>query len=157
MSSEYEYSLQQTSLEQLIQANSDAADALKTIPYQPIIYAIPEERRLWEQELLEQAVEFQPELYRLIQQRATRTQLEQMLKQYSAQTMTSVQESLQQDGSMREKFTSSISKMLSDSLKAMEERNTRLEQRIRKLTIATVAVSTAASVLVCVVWQLLVR
>ncbi len=63
---------------------------------------------------------------------------------------------LQQDGSVREKHSSEMSRMLSDSLKAMEATTLKLEQEVRKLLITSVVASTAASVLVCVVWHLLV-
>ena len=45
--------------------------------------------------------------------------------------------------------------MLSAGLKDMEATTERLEQKVRKLTRISVAVSMVASVLVCVVWHLL--
>ena len=62
---------------------------------------------------------------------------------------------LQQDGSVREKYFSEISKLLSDSLKSMEAATLRLEQKIRRLTMLSVAASTVVSALVCAVLYLL--
>ena len=67
-----------TFLDRLIQANGQAMETREQVPYQPVVYAIPEEWRLAEKELLEQAVKFQPELYRQIRQLATRQQVEFM-------------------------------------------------------------------------------
>ena len=80
-----------------------------------------------------------------------------LLKDHNGQTMNSIQASLRQAGSEREQHSSAISKMLSDSLKAMEETTAELNRRVRKLFAITVAASLVVSVLVCVVWQWLLR
>ena len=109
-------------------------------------------------------MEFQPELYRMLNLRPTRKELEQtiaqyvrLLKDHNEQTMNSIQASLRQAGSEREQHSSAISKMLSDSLTAMQVTATELNRRVKKLFTITVVASLVASVLVCVVWQWLLR
>ena len=67
-----------TWLENLIQNNGQAMEEIKETPYQPIFYAVPKEWIENWMKLLEQAVEFQPTLYRLISLLSTRKELEQM-------------------------------------------------------------------------------
>ena len=163
MSLDYESGSQEATLwDKLIAANGQATEVRNEVPYQPVVYALPEEWRLAEKALLEEAVKFQPELYQLIRQRATRQEFQQMqdqqLRTIQAELLeqtNSMRRILQQDGSVREKFSSELSRMLSASLKAMEATTERLEQKVRKLTRISVAASMVASVLVCVVWHLL--
>ena len=164
MSLQYDNDSQPTALERLTQQNAESLGIIQGTPYQPIVWAIPDDIRKQEQLLLERAVEFQPELYQMLNLRPTRKELEQtiaqyvrLLKDHNEQTMQSIQTSLKQAGSEREQHSSAISKMLSDSLQAMESTATELRRRVRKLFAITVAASVAASVLVCVVWQLLVK
>lgn len=151
-----------TSLEALIQANGQAMETRQRIPYEMVVYAIPEEWREEEMTLLRNAVEFQPTLYGMIDTLATRQELQQiqaqqlhMLREEQQEQTRSIRSILQQDGSVREKHSSELSRMLSDSLKTMEAATVRLEEKIKKLSILSVAASIAASVLVCVVWHLL--
>ena len=151
-----------TSLEALIQANGQAMETRQRIPYEMVVYAIPEEWREEEMMLLRNAVEFQPTLYGMIDTLATRQELQQiqtqqlrMLREEQQEQTRSIRSILQQDGSVREKRSSELSRMLSDRLKTMESATVRLEEKIKKLTITSVAASIAASVLVCVVWHLL--
>lgn len=151
-----------TSLEALIQANGQAMETRQRIPYEMVVYAIPEEWREEEMMLLRNAVEFQPTLYGMIDTLATRQELQQiqaqqlhMLREEQQEQTRSIRSILQQDGSVREKHSSELSRMLSDSLKTMEAATVRLEEKIKKLSILSVAASIAASVLVCVVWHLL--
>ena len=163
MSSDYEKnSLSATAMEALIQANGQAVETRQRIPYEMVVYAIPEEWREEEMNLLRRAVQFQPELYKMIDTLATRqdwqnllTDQRTVLQTESREMQASMRRILQQDGSVREKFSSELSGMLSDSLKAMEATTERLEQKVRKLTRISVAASMVASVLVCVVWHLL--
>ena len=160
MSLQYDNNSPLTALDRLIQQNAEAVETLQRTPYQPIVWAIPDDIRQQEQALLAQAVQFQPRLYQLIDQRPTRTEVEQyvyQLEDHNDRTMQSIQTSLQQAGNEREQHSSAISKMLSDSLKAMEDTAAKLERRNKKLFAITVAASVVASALVCVVWQLLVR
>ena len=147
-----------TYLDRLIQANGQAVETREQVPYQPIVYAIPEAWRLAEKELLEQAVKFQPELYRQIRQLATRQQVEQMqeyqleqLREISNQTLREVNRTLQQDGSVREQNFSRTSTMLSDSRKEWQEMMERFETKLTKILIFTAVTSVALSVLVCMV------
>ena len=163
MSLDYEKnSLSATAMEALIQANGQAVETRQRIPYEMVVYAIPEEWREEEMNLLRQAVQFQPTLYKQIDTLATRQDLQHLLTDQrtvlqaeSREMQSSMRRILQQDGSVREKFSSELSGMLSASLKAMEATTERLEQKVRKLTRISVAASMVASVLVCVVWHLL--
>ena len=163
MSLDYEKnSLSATAMEALIQANGQAVETRQRIPYEMVVYAIPEEWREEEMNLLRQAVQFQPTLYKQIDTLATRQDLQHLLTDQrtvlqaeSREMQSSMRRILQQDGSVREKFSSELSRMLSDSIKAMEATTERLEQKVRKLTRISVAASMVASALVCVVWHLL--
>ena len=66
------------SLSQLVQRNAKALETREQIPYQHTVYAIPEEWRQKEEQLLADAVQFQPTLYRLITNLATREEFTQM-------------------------------------------------------------------------------
>lgn len=161
MSSQYESSSQQTtSLEALIQANGQAMEVREQIPYQPVVYAIPEEWLQAEKIMLEQAVKFQPELYRLIRQRLTRQEFQQMqdqqlhtIRMELREHTSSIRSTLQQDGSVREKYSSELSNMLSDSLRAMETVASNLQKKITKILITTAVSSVALSVLACMALQ----
>ena len=163
MSLDYEKnSLSATAMEALIQANGQAVETRQRIPYEMVVYAIPEEWREEEMNLLRQAVQFQPTLYKQIDTLATRqdwqdllTDQRTVLQTESREMQASMRRILQQDGSVREKIFSELSGMLSAGLKDMEATTERLEQKVRKLTRISVAVSMVASVLVCVVWNLL--
>ena len=163
MSLDYEKnSLSATAMEALIQANGQAVETRQRIPYEMVVYAIPEEWREEEMNLLRQAVQFQPTLYKQIDTLATRQDLQHLLTDQrtvlqaeSREMQASMRRILQQEGSVREKFSSELSGMLSASLKVMEATTERLEQKVRKLTRISVAASMVASVLVCVVWHLL--
>ena len=163
MNSDYENNSQGTTfLDSLIQANGQDVETRQRIPYEMVVYAIPEEWREEEMNLLRHAVQFQPTLYKQIDTLATRQDLQHLLTDQrtvlqteSREMQSSMRRILQQDGSVREKFSSELSGMLSDSLKAMEATTSRLEQKVRKLIRISVAASMVASVLVCVVWHLL--
>ena len=145
-----------TWLENLIQNNGQAMEEIQETPYQPIFYAVPKEWIENWMKLLEQAVEFQPTLYRLISLLATRQELEQMqvrqrqlLQAEKQDTLATIRSALQQDGKTREQFSTDTSKMLSDSLKAMEDTTQRLEQRIMKKVARSSILSAVLSVLAC--------
>ena len=153
-------SQQPTMLEQLVQQNQDTVNVREYVPYQPIVYAIPAEWREEEVEMLRKAVKFQPELYRLIQLCATRQDIQKMQQQHlltirkelEAQT-NSIQRTLQQDGSVREKFFSDCSKMLSDSRREMKSIVEDFQLSIRKIVMRTAVSSVVLSVLVCILLQ----
>ena len=161
MSLDYENNSQETTLwDKLMAANGQATEVREQVPYQPVIYAIPEEWRLAEKALLEEAVKFQPELYRLIGQRMTRQEFRQMQDQ-QLQTirtelqdqMRSIRSTLQQDGSVREQNFSRTSELLCDSRKDMRQLVERLESSLKRILIFTAVGSMALSVLVCMVLQ----
>lgn len=164
MSSDYENNnMTATSLEALIQANGQAMEVREQVPYRPVVYAIPEEWLNAELELLKNASEFQPELYRLIYQRATRQEFQQMQEQQLRTIRTelreqtsSIRSTLQQDGSVREQNFSRTSDLLSANRQDMRELTKRLENNIKKLMIGTAVSSAVLSLLVCAVWYLLV-
>ena len=124
MNSDYENSnMNATSLEALIQANGQAVEIRQRIPYEMVVYAIPEQWREEEMELLRQAVKFQPTLYTQIDTLATRQDLQYLLTDQrtvlqaeSREMQNSMRRVLEQDGSAREKYSSELSGMLSDSL-----------------------------------------
>ena len=164
MSSDYENNnMTATSLEALIQANGQAMEVREQVPYRPVVYAIPEEWLNAELELLKNASEFQPELYRLIYQRATRQEFQQMQEQQLRTIRTelreqtsSIRSTLQQDGSVREQNFSRTSDLLSANRQDIRVLTKRLENNIKKLMIGTAVSSTVLSLLVCAVWYLLV-
>lgn len=157
MNSAYENSSQEaTFLDSLIAANGRAAEVREQVPYQPVVYALPEEWRQTEAEMLEQAVQFQPELYRLISLRATRQEIQQMQEQQlrtirteQQELMRSIRSTLEQDGSVREQYSSELSKMLSDSREELHRFMLGLESSLRKIIVGTAVSSAALSVLVC--------
>ena len=143
-------------LEELTKANGEVLEARERIPYQPVVYAIPEEWREEEMELLRHAVQFQPTLYKQIDTLATRQDLQHLLTDQrtvlqaeSREMQNSMRRILQQDGGVREKFSSELSGMLSDSLKAMEDTAQRLEQRIMRKVARASILSAVLSVLAC--------
>ena len=149
-----------TFLDSLIAANGQAVEVREQVPYQPVVYAIPEEWLTAEMELLKNASNFQPELYRLIGQRMTRQEFRQMQDQ-QLQTirtelrdqMRSIRNSLQQDGSVREQNFSRTSELLCDNRKDMGQLVERLENSLKRILIFTAVGSMALSVLVCMVLQ----
>ena len=150
-----------TFLEELTKANGEVLEVREQVPYQPVVYAIPEEWRLAEKALLEQAVQFQPTLYRMMQTLATRQELEQMqtaqaqiLRQEKQETLRSVQTILEQAGNESDKHLSEWSKAQSESLRAMNEIASRLEKKVTKLMIAGISASAAVSVLCLVLLRL---
>ena len=81
MNSDYEKnSLSATAMEALIQANGQAVETRQRIPYEMVVYAIPEEWREEEMNLLRQAVQFQPTLYKQIDTLATLADEAKLLK-----------------------------------------------------------------------------
>ena len=161
MSLDYEKnSLSATAMEALIQANGQAVETRQRIPYEMVVYAIPEEWREEETNLLRQAVQFQPTLYKQIDTLATRQDLQHLLTDQrtvlqaeSREMQSSMRRILQQDGSVREQFSSDLSRMLSDSRGDMRQLMERLESKVRKIVICTAVSSVALSVLVCMALQ----
>ena len=156
-------SSQELSMDELVKLNGQALEEMERIPYQPILYALPEEWLKADRALRQQAADFQPTLYRMIKPLATAEQVArmqdeqlQMFYQEKQEMMRAIQNSLPQDGRAREKHSSEISETLQSSLKSMEAVTSALDSRIRKLLVTTSVASVLLSVLVCVVWHLLV-
>ena len=156
-------SSQELSMDELVNLNGQALEEMERIPYQPILYALPEEWLKADRALRQQAADFQPTLYRMIKPLATAQQVArmqdeqlQMFYQEKQEMMRAIQSSLQQDGRAREKHSSEIYETLQSSLKSMEAVTSVLDSRIRKLLVTTSVASVALSVLVCAVWHLLV-
>ena len=161
MNSDYENSSQGTTfLDSLIQANGQAMEVREQVPYQPVVYAIPEDWLNAEMELLKNASEFQPELYRLIRQRMTRQEFQQMQEQQLHTIRTELREqtssicsTLQQDGSVREQNFSRTSDLLSENRKDILQLVERLENKLKKIIIGTAVSSVTLSMLVCLALQ----
>ena len=156
-------SSQELSMDDLVKLNGQVLEEMERIPYQPILYALPEEWLKADRALRQQAADFQPTLYRMIKPLATAHQVArmqdvqlQMFYQEKQEMTRAFQRSLQQDGRAREKHSSEISETLRSSLKSMEAVTSALDSRIRKLLVTTSVASAALSVLVCVAWHLLV-
>lgn len=168
-------SQQNTAVDMLRQKNARTVSELAQIPYQPQVYAIPIEQRKRESQLLEDATEFQPKLYQLIDRLATReeltdhcTEIQKIESEYmertvqevvntNADTVAQMQTMVEQAGKNQERFISDCSETLSWSTKALDSTIENLQQKIMKIMIATAVSAVALSVLVCVVfWKLVV-
>lgn len=150
------------SLSQLVQRNAEVLETRERIPYQHTVYAIPEEWRKKEEQLLADAVQFQPTLYRLISTLATKEEFSQMQEAQKMQIYHSlgshqnqVEHLLRQDGNTREKYFSDLSRKLLESLQGLRSTKSELERTCRKWVIITAAVSVASSTLACVLCLLL--
>ena len=162
MNYEYENSSSgSTFLEELTKANGEVLEAREQVPYQPVVYAIPEEWRLAEKELLEQAVQFQPTVYRALQTLATGQELEQMqtvltqiLRAEKLETLCSIRTTLEQAGRENGKSLSEWSKAQSESNRDLAERVAALEKKLTKLMVAGACASAVVSVLCLVLLRL---
>ena len=150
------------SLSQLVQRNAQALETREQIPYQHTVYAIPEEWRKKEEQLLADAVQFQPTLYRQISTLATREELDgktETLRRQHYQRCTSMEDKverlLQQDGKKREEYFSDLSRKLFESLRDLNNATERMEQTCRKWVLIAAAVSVVSSTLACVLCLLL--
>ena len=146
-----------TFLEELTKANGEVLEIREQVPYQPIVYAIPEEWRKAEKDLLEQAVQFQPTLYRMMQTLATRQELEQLqtalaqiLRQEKQETLRSVQTMLEQAGNENDKHFSEWSKAQSE----LKETISTAEKKIAKMIVAGISASALVLVLCLVLLRL---
>ena len=150
------------SLSQLVQRNAQSLETREMIPYQHTVYAIPEEWRKKEEQLLADAVQFQPTLYRLITNLATREEFTQMqtdqkmqIYQVLGRHTRDVENQLQQDGKEREKFSTDLSRKLSEGLRDLDNAKENLERTCRKWVLIAAGVSAASSMLACILCLLL--
>ena len=147
------------SLSQLVQRNAQALETRQQIPYQQMVYAIPEEWRRMEEKLLADAVQFQPKLYRQIEALATRAEWQNMMEaqrililQQSGSMENRIKYLLQLDGKAREKSSSDLSKTLCDNLRSAKDE---LEKTCRKWVLISAGISVASSALACTLCLLL--
>ena len=141
-------SQQNTAVDMLKQKNARTVSELERIPYLPQVYAIPIEQREKESRLLEDAVEFQPKLYRLIERLATRKELTdhcteiqnieadymqrtvQAVVNTNADTVAQMQTMVEQAGKNQEQFISNCSETLSESTKALTVRSRNCNRKL---------------------------
>ena len=69
-------SSQELSMDELVNLNGQALEEMERIPYQPILYAVPKEWVESGKNLLQQAVQFQPTLYKKITPLATQKEVQ---------------------------------------------------------------------------------
>ena len=150
------------SLTQLVERNAEALETREKIPYQPVVYAIPEEWRKKENQLLAEAVQFQPKLYLMIERLATIDEWNAMnyrlinqVTQNGTDTKRTVERLIEQDGKKREEYSSNLSKKLFESLRDLKNAKESLERTCRKWVLIAAAVSATSSVLACVLCLLL--
>ena len=150
------------SMTDLVQRNAQALDIIDLIPYQPTVYAIPEQWLEKEMQLLADAVQFQPMLYRLIANLATREEYNQLQEsqktlicQLLGNHIREMERLSRQDGKERDKFSTDLSRKLSESLRDLDNAKENLERTCRKWVLITAAVSVVSSALACVLCLLL--
>ena len=163
-----------SALDALVAANQEDMEQIERTPYQPILYAIPEEQREAEYRLLQRAAQFQPELYRKIEPLATRKELGQfiqemeqaqeeymgqavrMLEETNQQTIARLQRTLEQAGSQQESFISDSSSVLASRTRELKDVINGLERKLVKFLVFTGATALTSSILVSVLlWRLL--
>ena len=162
-----------SAVEMLTKRNTEAVEELELTPYEPIVYAIPIEQRDVELNLLKDAVQFQPTLYRQISALATRQELKNYVSEiqeiearYMEQTVRSVttengktvgemRSLIEQDGKALEKFISQCSKAVDAGSAELRATIRKLHWKIVGIMIGTSVTSVALSSLACVVfWKL---
>lgn len=72
------------SFEELVNLNGEAMAVLDEVPYQPVVYAVPKEWLESWMALLENAVRFQPTLYRQLTPLATQEEQQKLQVQLKA-------------------------------------------------------------------------
>lgn len=156
-------------LEMLKKSNAAAVQTITEEPYQPVVYAIPKEHWLMMTKLLQEAVQFQPTLYKQIEGLATWNQInlgvdklleaeEQYLQALvtelttaNGETHRKLEQTISQAGRMQEESTSKISAAVKTEVQKMDGLVSSLSQRMTKFLIGTAAASVLLSVLACVV------
>ena len=106
-----------TALKNLVESNMDAMDTLEMVPYQPIVYAVPEDIRNAEMDLLREAVGFQPRLYELIEEHATRKELEDYCSEMEKKLEFQNEEILREVGN---RMDSAVNALTSENLKTVK-------------------------------------
>lgn len=150
------------SLEDLVRMNGDAMAVMDEVPYQPIIYAVPKEWVESGKSLLENAVQFQPTLYSTISTLATQKEMQEQRVQLKAdlevakrEMLNSIGDLKKQDGSQKEKFSSTLSAQHSAALQEIRDEYTKQQKENLRFMLITVASSAVLSGLVSGLCQLL--
>ena len=143
------------SMTDLVQRNAQALEIIDLIPYQPTVYAIPEQWLEKEMQLLADAAQFQPTLYRLISNLATREEISQMQTDQKAQIYRTldrytkdVMYQLQQDGKAREKFFSKLSAEVTAEVRKLQDEYDKQQKKNLQYMGITVGASAVLSALV---------
>ena len=143
------------SFEELVNLNGEAMAVLDEVPYQPVVYAVPKEWLESWMRLLENAVRFQPTLYRQLTPLATQEEQQKLQVQLKADLEVAKREMLgeltalkKQDGSLKESFFSGLSGMHTAALREIRSEYDRQQKERLRLMLITVASSAALSGLV---------
>ena len=175
MSSSYESNGQtNSSVDALLRSNRESVETFGLTPYQPIVYAIPEEQRQTEYALLRKAAEFQPTLYRMLEPLATREELQSFITDLlnaamqateqtagelatgNSRTVAELEQSIRQAGRQQEKFISDSSSLLDTRARELDGVIDSLRGKLLRIQLWTSVSAAALSALVSVaLWQLL--
>ena len=154
MNSRYENN-SSMSLEDLVNMNAEAAVPLGEVPYQPIVYAVPEAWLTSWKSLLENAVRFQPTLYGKITPLATKAELQNQQVQLRAdmevakrELQTSLDNLQKQDGKAREKFFSKLSAEVTAEVRKLQNEYDKQQKKNLQYMGITVGASAVLSALV---------
>lgn len=143
------------SIEDLVRMNGEAMAVLDEVPYQPIVYAVPKEWVESGKNLLQQAVQFQPTLYKKITPLATQKEVQNQQIQMKVdlgmakeEVLNSIKDLKKQDGSLKEKFFSELSAQHSAAVKAVQDEYGKQKKENLRFLLITAASSAVLSGLV---------
>ena len=143
------------SLEDLVNMNAEATVPLNEVPYQPIVYAVPQEWLASWKNLLENAVRFQPTLHRQITPLVTKVELQNQQVQLRAdlevakrELQTSLDDLQKQDGKAREKFFSKLSAEVTAEVRKLQDEYDKQQKKNLQYMGITVGASAVLSALV---------
>ena len=143
------------SIEDLVKMNGEAMTVLDEVPYQPILYAVPKEWMGSGLNLLKNAVQFQPTLYKKITPLATQKEVQNQQIQMKVdlgmakeEVLNSIKDLKKQDGSLKEKFFSELSAQHSAAVKAVQDEYSRQKKENLRFLLITAASSAVLSGLV---------
>ena len=176
MSLRSENNLQMDSkLKELMEKNSRNMAEYDNSQFELKVYSIPEKQRSAELKMIQDMIEFQPELYMLIKTLATKTEISNMSKAMlqnlldenrsimsnlistNATTVAKMENLLQQDGKMRDEYILKFSKTLDKEANKLSQTTDMLKQHLLKFLGITVGAATLFSTLVSVLLQLWLR
>ena len=143
------------SIEDLVKMNGEAMTVLDEVPYQPILYAVPKDWVESGMNLLKNAVQFQPTLYKKITPLATQKEVQNQQIQMKVdlgmakeEVLNSIKDLKKQDGSLKEKFFSELSAQHSAAVKAVQDEYSRQKKESLRFLLITAASSAVLSGLV---------